>query len=222
MLQTLFHIPPSWFGVPGMIVWLLLCGLWLGVVAIRDRQNLKPEFLATLPIMIVGCLAAMFLLPNLSKPSVDPANPLGDPINRGLAIRGYGVMLMLAVLSGMSLVFLRTQRIKYPAEHIFRLGIWMIVCGMLGARLFFVIQYHDQFFKPEASLLETAKRVFDMVGGGMVFFGSMIGALLAAIFVVWKWKLPVWLTADLIAPGMALGLAVGRFGCLLNLSLIHI
>ena len=216
MLQTLFHIPPSLFGVPGMIVWLLLCGLWLGVVAIRDSKNLKPEFFATLPIMIVGCIAIVFLFPNLAKPSVNPADPLGDTINRGLAIRGYGVMLMLAVLSGMSIVFWRCRRINYPIEHIFRLAIWMIVCGMLGARLFFVIQNHDHFFRPGASVIDTAKRVFDMVGGGLVVYGSMIGALLAATFVVWKWKLPVWLTADLIAPGMALGLAIGRIGCLLN------
>ena len=199
-----------------MIVWLMLCGLWLGVVAIRDPKNLKPEFLATLPIMIVGCIAAIFLLPNLSKPSINPADPLGESINRGLAIRGYGVMLMLAVLSGMGIVFYRCRKIKYPAEHIFRLAIWMVVCGMLGARLFFVIQNHDQFFQPGASLIETVQGIFDMVGGGLVVYGSMIGALLAAIFVVWKWKLPVWLTADLIAPGMALGLAIGRFGCLLN------
>ena len=216
MLQTLFHISPNWFGVPGMIAWLALCGLWLGVVAIRDRKNLKPEFMATLPIMIVGCVAVMYLLPNLSKSSINPADPLGDPINRGLAIRGYGVMLMLAVLSGMGIVFLRCQKIKYPAEYIFQLAIWMVVCGMLGARLFFVIQNYDQFFKPDASLIDIVKGIFDMVGGGLVVYGSMIGALIAAIFTVWRLKLPVWLTADLIAPGMALGLAIGRFGCLLN------
>lgn len=199
-----------------MIFWLLLCGLWLGAVAVRDRKNLKPEFFATLPIMIVGCIAVMFLLPNLSKPSVNPADPLGDPINRGLAIRGYGVMLMSAVLAGMGIVFLRARKIGYPPEHIFRLAIGMIVCGMLGARIFFVTEYHEQFFQPGASFVDTFKRIFDMVGGGLVVYGSMIGALLAAIFIVWKWKLPVWLTADLIAPGMALGLAIGRVGCLLN------
>jgi len=216
MLQTLFHIPPTWFGVPGMIGWLLLCCLWLGVVFVRDKDNLKSEFFATLPIMIFGCIAIMFLLPSLAKPEINPADPLGDLVNRGLAIRGYGVMMMLAVLSGMGIVLYRCHKIGYPAEHIFRLAIWMVVCGMLGARLFFVIQNHEHFFQPEASLVETAKRVFDMVGGGLVVYGSMIGALLAAAFVVWKWKLPVWQTADLIAPGMALGLAIGRVGCLLN------
>ncbi|QEG24637.1 prolipoprotein diacylglyceryl transferase [Mariniblastus fucicola] len=216
MLQTLFYIPPSWFGVPGAIGWVLLCGLWLGIVAIRDRANLKAEFTATLPIIVVGCIAMMFLLPKLAKDGIDPADPLGDPINRGLAIRGYGMMLMLAVLSGMSIVFYRCRKIGYPTEHIFRLAVAMILCGMLGARLFFVIQNHDHFFKPEASLIETVSGIFDMVGGGLVVYGSMIGALLASALVVWKWKLPVWMTADLIAPGMALGLAIGRIGCLLN------
>ena len=108
------------------------------------------------------------------------------------------------------------QKIGYPTEHIIRLAIGMVVCGMLGARLFFVIQNREYFFEAGASPIETFQRIFDMVGGGLVVYGSMIGALIAAAFVIWKWKLPVWLTADLIAPGMALGLAIGRIGCLLN------
>ena len=199
-----------------MIVWLLLCSTWLAVVFVRDRKNLKSEFLATLPIMIFGSLAVMFLLPNLAKPEINPTDPLGDPINRGLAIRGYGVLMMFAVLSGMGIVLYRCRKIGYPTEHIFRLAIWMVVCGMIGARLFFVLQNHDHFFQEGDNLVDIAKRVFDMVSGGLVVYGSMIGALLAAGFVVWKWKLPVWQTADLIAPGMALGLAIGRVGCLLN------
>lgn len=216
MLQTLFHISPDWFGLQGVIVWLLLCGLWLGVVLIRDSASFKDEFWATLPIMIFGGVAVMFLFPQLSKTSINPEDPLGDPINRGLAIRGYGVMMMLAVLSGIGIVSYRCRKIGYPIEHIFRLAIWMVVCGMLGARLFFVIQNREHFFDPKAGAMETLSRVFDMVGGGLVVYGSLIGALLAASFVVWKWKLPVWKTADLIAPGMALGLAIGRVGCLLN------
>ena len=219
MLQTLFYLPREWFGLPGVIAWLLLCLLWLGWVAWRESGTpgrFKDEFWATLPIMIFGSIAIMFLLPNLSKPTVNPLDPFGDPINRGLAIRGYGVMMMLAVLAGIGIVVYRCQKIGYPTEHIFRLAIWMVVCGLLGARLFFVIQNHDQFFRRGASAIETLQGVFDMVGGGLVVYGSMIGAMLAAAFVVWRWKLPIWKTADLIAPGMALGLAIGRIGCLLN------
>lgn len=219
MQQTLFHLPPEWFGLPGAVAWLLLCGLWLGWIAWRESATparLKEEFWATLPIMIFGSLAIMFLLPNLSKPTVNPLDPFGDPINRGLAIRGYGVMMMLAVLSGIGIVVYRCQKTGYPTEHIFRLAIWMVVCGLLGARLFFVIQNRDRFFQPGASAFETLQGIFDMVGGGLVVYGSMIGALLAAAFVVWRWKLPIWKTADLVAPGMAIGLAIGRIGCLLN------
>lgn len=219
MQQTLFHLPPEWFGLPGVIAWLLLCAIWLGWVAWRESATpgkFKEEFWATLPIMIFGSIAIMFLLPNLSKPTVNPLDPLGDPIDRGLAIRGYGMMMMLAVLSGIGIVVYRCQKIGFPTEHIFRLAIWMVVSGLLGARLFFVIQNRDRFFQPGASAIETLQGVFDMVGGGLVVYGSMIGALLATAFVVWRWKLPVWKTADLVAPGMALGLAIGRVGCLLN------
>jgi phosphatidylglycerol:prolipoprotein diacylglycerol transferase len=92
----------------------------------------------------------------------------------------------------------------------------MVICGLAGARLFFVIQNRDYFFSSSQSFSETIGALLDMTQGGLVVYGSMIGALLAAAFVIWKWKMPIWKTADLIAPGMALGLAIGRIGCLLN------
>ncbi len=52
--------------------------------------------------------------------------------------------------------------------------------------------------------------------GGLVYYGGFIGAALAAvIYLLWK-KMPVWKTADVLAPSIALGSVFGRVGCLLN------
>ena len=52
--------------------------------------------------------------------------------------------------------------------------------------------------------------------GGLVYYGSLIGAVLAfIIYVRWN-KLSGWKIADILAPSIALGNAIGRIGCLLN------
>jgi len=84
-----------------------------------------------------------------------------------------------------------------------------------GARLFYVIQKRDEFFT-EASLQETILDMVNMTKGGLVVYGSLIGGTLAALIYLKIHKLPVLKIADLMAPGMVLGLTIGRLGCLMN------
>ena len=65
-------------------------------------------------------------------------------------------------------------------------------------------------------LTQSLKLAANMTGGGLVVYGSLFGASIAAFIFFWWSKLPVWKTADLMAPGMAIGLAIGRLGCLMN------
>jgi phosphatidylglycerol:prolipoprotein diacylglycerol transferase len=52
--------------------------------------------------------------------------------------------------------------------------------------------------------------------GGLVFYGGFLGATVAGIiYIRWK-KMPLWKTADVLAPSIALGSVFGRIGCLLN------
>jgi phosphatidylglycerol:prolipoprotein diacylglycerol transferase len=52
--------------------------------------------------------------------------------------------------------------------------------------------------------------------GGLVYYGGVIGAILGGLFFSYRRKFPFWKLADLVAPSVALGLAAGRLGCLLN------
>jgi phosphatidylglycerol:prolipoprotein diacylglycerol transferase len=91
----------------------------------------------------------------------------------------------------------------------------MFVGGIVGARLFYVIEYWDTRFQFDdwgATILAVLK----FTEGGLVVYGSLIGATLAFAWFVRKHQLPALALADLIAPSLLAGLALGRIGCLLN------
>jgi phosphatidylglycerol:prolipoprotein diacylglycerol transferase len=91
------------------------------------------------------------------------------------------------------------------------IGPWLIVAGLVGARVLFVISYWEENFKGEPLWTLVAVR-----RGGLVFYGGLIGAVLAAIiYVRWR-KLPAMKVADALAPSIALGHMFGRIGCFLN------
>jgi len=102
----------------------------------------------------------------------------------------------------------RGRQIGIESDTILSLTFWMFVAGIVGARLFYVIQYRDRF--------DSVGEMFAMTEGGMVVYGSVIGGLLAALVFLKKNQLSLLTYADLIAPSMVLGLALGRIGCLMN------
>ena len=214
MQPTLFFIPHSWLGWPLLIVWLVISVPIL--IYLYRRHRWGQETTGFIPVIAIVSGIIMFVLPNVEVMGIDPENPLGPMINRGLAIRGYGVCMLLAILSGMGIVIYRCKKIGFPIDPIYTLAFWMVISGVVGARLFFVIQKHDLFFGDGISLRSSLAAIVNMTEGGLVVYGSLFGASIAAFIFFYRTKLPVWKTADLIAPGMVIGLAIGRIGCLMN------
>jgi phosphatidylglycerol:prolipoprotein diacylglycerol transferase len=126
-----------------------------------------------------------------------------------LPIYGYGMMLFLAFFfcTWMASWLAKKQGIR--SENIQDLGIWIFVCGILGARITYMIQYHVPW-----------SDIYKIWDGGLVFYGSAIGGVVgyfgAWYFILRKYQISTWKMADIIAPCGALGLCLGRFGCLLN------
>jgi phosphatidylglycerol:prolipoprotein diacylglycerol transferase len=99
-------------------------------------------------------------------------------------------------------------------DVIFGLAFAMFVTGVIGARTFYVIQYWDEIRADR--LLNTLANIINVVGGGLVVYGSLMGAAVGFVYYARKVELPLLKLADLIAPSLALGLSLGRIGCLLN------
>lgn len=128
-----------------------------------------------------------------------------------LTIHWYGVLVALAFLAGLWTASRFGLREGIPAETILDLGPWLIVGAILGARILYVISYWRESFANQ-----PLTEIFMIHHGGLVFYGGFIGAALALLLRVRMTKLPLWKIADALAPGVALGYVLGRFGCLMN------
>ena len=212
MQQTLFLIPTSWFDGPLLIGWLVIGAIFMAVIAVK--HGLGKDLLGFLPMY--GIIAALiwFVLPQLQVEGLDPTSPEGPMIKQGLAIRGYGFCLLLAMSSAVGIIYLRCRQTGFDFDKTLSLTFWMIVCGIIGARIFYVVQKWDDFdAQTPQDLVAT---LLDMTKGGLVVYGSLIGGMLAAIIYLKVTKLPWRKAIDVIAPAMVLGLAIGRLGCLMN------
>ena len=138
MRSTLFYIPHEVFGVPLLgIGWLLLalvigCIVW--AVWQYRRGELASELLAGLPVWLIAAALVVFVLPQ-----IESRWPDGEPI--GLPVRGYGVMVLLGLFSGIGITLWRGKQVGVSPDMIVSLGFWMMVGGVIGARIFFVVQY---------------------------------------------------------------------------------
>ncbi len=214
MNQTLIFIPHWVFEGPLLVAWLIIGIAILGFLWMKHGAG--QEVWSFVPVFAAVALMIQFVLPVLEISGINPEDPTGPAITVGLAIRGYGIFLVCAIVSGFALAIFRAPAVGLTSDQVISLGFWMILVGIAGARIFYVIQKSDDFFANGASFGQLLLAVVDMTKGGLVVYGSLIGGMIAGVAYLKINKLPLARTADLIAPGMALGLAIGRLGCLMN------
>src|SRR5690242_3285770 len=123
-------------------------------------------------------------------------------------VYSYGVLLALAYLAGLQLAVIRARRVGVDPARIMDLGIYLIIAALVGAKLMLVIVDFNYF-------RANPRELFSLVRAGGVFYGGLLAAFATGMWLVGRYKLNLWTTADLIAPGIALGHVIGRFGCLL-------
>ena len=123
-------------------------------------------------------------------------------------VYSYGVLLAAAYLIGLQLGVVRARKAGVDPARVMDLGIYLIIAALVGAKLM-LIAVDWEYFKSQP------RELLSLVRAGGVFYGGLIAAVAVGLWLVRRYKLPVWTTADLMAPGIALGHVVGRFGCLL-------
>ena len=119
-------------------------------------------------------------------------------------VTSFGALVALGALVGLWL-FRRELRLSGFPEHASDAGLAGIFGGMLGAKLLWVSEHLD-----EANFLELL-----LSRGGMSWFGGFAGGLLAGIIVIRLKGLPLIRVLAAATPGLAIGHAIGRVGCLL-------
>jgi phosphatidylglycerol:prolipoprotein diacylglycerol transferase len=123
-------------------------------------------------------------------------------------VYSYGVLLAVAYLVALQLAVVRARHRGLDGTKVMDLGIYLIIAALVGAKLMLIVVDFDYFRSQPRELLS-------LVRAGGVFYGGLLAALGVAILLVRRYQLRLWTTADLFAPGIALGHVVGRLGCLM-------
>jgi phosphatidylglycerol:prolipoprotein diacylglycerol transferase len=119
----------------------------------------------------------------------------------------FGVLLAAAYLSALAWLVRGARRAGLDADALGSLGIWAIVGALIGAKALLAIRSPHEYLTSVASLRGLISSAGD-------FYGGFIGGLVAAGLFFWRHRrLPFWRSADLAAPAIALGQAIGRIGC---------
>jgi len=127
---------------------------------------------------------------------------------RGFPLHSYGVLLATAYLLGLALALRRARRHGLDAAKVMDLGIAVIVAALVGAKLLLLIVEFRHYASNPGELVTLLR-------SGGIFYGGLLLAVPVAFWYMRRLGLPVWTTADLFAPGIALGHAVGRLGCVM-------
>jgi prolipoprotein diacylglyceryltransferase len=136
---------------------------------------------------------------------------LGRWFPDGVPVYAYGAMLFVAFIVCVWFTHRLALKRGYslPREKLQDMGILLFVVGLAGARLTYMWQFNVPW-----------QKFFRIWEGGIVLYGGIIGGAIAFIlfhrFVLRKFNVTLWQMGDLAAPGVALGIAIGRVGCLLN------
>ncbi|MFC1721619.1 prolipoprotein diacylglyceryl transferase [Patescibacteria group bacterium] len=124
-----------------------------------------------------------------------------------LAIQSWGLMVAAGFIVGILLILWQASKEGYKVNKLVDLALLLFIGSMIGARVVYVILFWENFAG------DNWLEMFKIWNGGMVYYGGFIGALVVWIaYSKWK-KLNIWKLADWGAPALALGLAIGRFGC---------
>lgn len=126
-----------------------------------------------------------------------------------LAIRWYGFLIAMAVLLGVTLSMYLAKRRNVNPDLIGDLALWLVLGAIPCARLYYVLFQWQEYSQHPDQIIAIWK-------GGIAIHGAIIGGLLASLIFARVQKSSFWLLADLVAPSLILGQAIGRWGNFFN------
>lgn len=127
----------------------------------------------------------------------------------GYDIMWYGILIGFAFLLALVITYYRAPGLGVKKDHVLDIALVIFPCAIIGARAYYVIFSWDQYKNDLAS-------IFDVRSGGLAIHGGLILSFLG-VFILCKFLKENFLDVfDLVAPVIALGQAIGRWGNFFN------
>lgn len=127
---------------------------------------------------------------------------------RGFGLPTYGLVVALGFLVALFIIGRLAERSKLNRELVLNLAIYCALAGIVGAKLLMILTDLREYLADPRQLFS-----FSTIQAGGIFYGGLIGALIMATIYMRRKALPLLRTADVFAPGLAAGHAIGRLGC---------
>lgn len=125
-------------------------------------------------------------------------------------LHSYGVVVALALVVGLWVAGREATRRGLDAGVVSDLGAALVVAGLAGARLAYVIGWEPELFWRDPA------GIFAVWRGGLALHGGLLGGFAAGLWLCRHRRLAPWVLADTVAPALILGQGIGRLGCLLS------
>jgi len=120
------------------------------------------------------------------------------------------MMVAIAFLIGIYFAKKEAVRRQIKTDLVYDLVFCLVIGALIGARI-----YYLAFFDPSIFIKNPAS-IFRIWEGGIAIHGAILGGILAGLLFARSKHVSFWKLADIIAPSLLLGQAIGRIGCFLN------
>ncbi len=121
----------------------------------------------------------------------------------------HGVASLIAIIVGLVMVHREFKRRGLPFQHWDAIVFATLVGGIIGARLFFVIDHAGYYIDHPLEALAVQE-------GGLAIYGAVFGGFVAAFLVTRFYRFSFGHLLDAVAPALLIAQAIGRIGCALN------
>lgn len=126
-----------------------------------------------------------------------------------LTLYTYGLAMAVAFVAGIEVSARRAPAYGFTPDQMHDSAIPVLAAGLIGAKVTYL-------FTNRAEISSDWHAMISLVRGGFVFYGGVAGGVAGAVWWARRRGLPLLGYCDMVAPGLAFALAVGRLGCFFN------
>ncbi len=124
-------------------------------------------------------------------------------------LRWYSITIMLAVVAAVLITTHFGKKKGIAAEEIYSLALWVVISGMVGARLFHIVDQWEYY-------AGNPLHIFQLQQGGLAIWGAIAGGAVALFIYAKSRHLPLGRLVDAVVPGLLVAQIIGRIGCIVN------